>query len=185
MLEIHPRGQIWPLFEGFFHATKAVCPQIENIPALVCPHKRPPNLPRSVVWGKDAIKAIQAKYKASIRQLLDLSAPPIPETLALGADITILEASVAFIADQLKHHGKKAEETAEFSLRPVVAMFGRRPAEGAELGRLVEVKGKADFVADLGVSLDEPGIRRVGQDFAFDEGFDAALLQQRDLLEVA
>ena len=134
---------------------------------------------------KTPSKAVQAKYKASIRQLLDPSAPPIPETLALGADITILEASVAFIADQLKHHGKKAEETAEFSLRPVVAMFGRRPAEGAELGRLVEVKGKADFVADLGVSLDEPGIRRVGQDFAFDEGFDAALLQQRDLLEVA
>ena len=57
--------------------------------------------------------------------------------------------------------------------------------EGAELGRLVEVAGEADFVADLGVGLDEPGIRRVGQDFAADEGFDAAFLQQGDLLEVA
>jgi len=58
-------------------------------------------------------------------------------------------------------------------------------AEGAELGRLVEVAGEADFVADLGVGLDQPGVGRVGQDFAADEGFDAAFLQQRDLLEVA
>ena len=57
--------------------------------------------------------------------------------------------------------------------------------EGAELGRLVEVAGEADFVADLGVGLDDPGVGRVGQDFAADEGFDAAFLQQRDLLEVA
>ena len=58
-------------------------------------------------------------------------------------------------------------------------------AEGAELGRLVEVAGEADFVADLGVGLDEPGVGRVGQDFAADEGFNPAFLQQRDLLEVA
>ena len=58
-------------------------------------------------------------------------------------------------------------------------------AEGAELGRLVEVAGEADFVADLGVGINEPRVRCVGQDFAPDEGFDAAFLQQRNLLEVA
>ena len=57
--------------------------------------------------------------------------------------------------------------------------------EGAELRRLVEVAGEADFVADLGVGLDDPGVGRVGQDFAADEGFDAAFFQQWDLLEVA
>lgn len=31
-------------------------------------------------------------------------------------------------------------------------------AEGAKLGRLVEVAGEADFVADLGVGIDEPGV---------------------------
>ena len=89
---------------------------------------------------KTPSKAIQAKYKASIRQLLDPAAVPIPQTVALGADITILEAAVAFIADQLKHHGKKAEETAEFSLRPVVAMFGRTPAKDFGPVRLRSVR---------------------------------------------
>ena len=63
--------------------------------------------------------------------------------------------------------------------------IGADLAEGAELGRLVEVAGEADFVADLGVGLDQPGVGRVGQDFAADEGFDAAFLQQGNLLEVA
>ena len=31
--------------------------------------------------------------------------------------------------------------------------------------------GEADFVADLGVGLDDPRVGRVGQDFAADEGF--------------
>ena len=51
--------------------------------------------------------------------------------------------------------------------------------------RLVEVAGEADFVADLRIGLDDPGVGSVWQDFAADEGFDAAFLQQRDLLEVA
>ncbi len=57
--------------------------------------------------------------------------------------------------------------------------------EGAEGGRLVEVAGEADFVACLGIVLDDPGVGRVGQDFAADEGLDAAVLQQGDLLVVA
>ena len=78
---------------------------------------------------KTPSKVIQTKYKASIRQLLDPSAPPIPQAVALGLDITILEAVVAYIADQLKHHGNRAEMTFEHALRPVVAMFGRTPAK--------------------------------------------------------
>ncbi|MCY2944846.1 MAG: site-specific integrase [Planctomycetota bacterium] len=78
---------------------------------------------------KTPSKAIQAQYKASIRQLLDPSASPIPQAVVLGADLTILEAAVAFIADQLKQHGKKAEDNADFALRPVVALFGRTPAK--------------------------------------------------------
>ena len=66
---------------------------------------------------KTPSKAIQAQYKASIRQLLDPSASPIPQAVVLGADLTILEAAVAFIADQLKQHGKKAEDNADFALR--------------------------------------------------------------------
>ena len=49
--------------------------------------------------------------------------------------------------------------------------------------RLVEMAGEANFVADFGVGLDDPSIGRVGQNFTADEGFDSALLQQRDLLE--
>ncbi len=45
--------------------------------------------------------------------------------------------------------------------------------------------GEADFVADLSVGLNDPRIRGVRQHFAANEGFDAAFLQQRDLLEVA
>ena len=39
--------------------------------------------------------------------------------------------------------------------------------------------GKADLVADGGVGLDDPGIGRVRQDFAADEGFDALLGSRR------
>ena len=63
----------------------------------------------------------------------------------------------------------------------VSAELGQR----AELRRLVEVAGEADLVADLRIGLDDPGVGSVWQDFAADEGFDAAFLQQRDLLEVA
>src|SRR4051812_1282178 len=41
--------------------------------------------------------------------------------------------------------------------------------EAAELRRLVEVAREAHFVADLGFSLDDPGVWRVGEDFAADE----------------
>src|SRR5437016_5662476 len=40
--------------------------------------------------------------------------------------------------------------------------------------RLVEVAGEADFVTDLGGVFPDPGVGRVGQHFAADEGFDAA-----------
>jgi len=49
----------------------------------------------------------------------------------------------------------------------------------------VEVAGEADFVADLGGVLLHPSIRRVGQDFAADEGLDAAFFEKRNLLAVA
>ncbi len=88
---------------------------------------------------KTPSKAIQAKYKASIRQLLDPASPPISQAVVLGADLTILEAVVAFIADQLKQHGKKAEDNADFSLRPVVALFGRTPA------KILDLSGFAPF----------------------------------------
>ena len=57
--------------------------------------------------------------------------------------------------------------------------------ERAQRLRLVEVAGEADLVADLGGGLVDPGVGRVGQHFAADEGFDAALFQQRHLLGVA
>ena len=87
------------------------------------------------LWSgeKTPSKAIQAKYKALIRQLLDPSASPISQAVTLGADITILEAAVVFIADQCKQHGKKAEDNADFALRPVVALFGRTPAKTSDL----------------------------------------------------
>ena len=93
-------------------------------------------------WGgeKKPPLSIVIKHQNYVRTLLDPAFPPIPQTVAVGADITILEAAVAFIADQLKHHGKKAEETAEFSLRPVVAMFGRTPAKDFGPVRLRSVR---------------------------------------------
>src|ERR1019366_8698692 len=43
--------------------------------------------------------------------------------------------------------------------------------------RLVEVASGNDLQAALGLALVDPGVRQVGQDFAADECFDAALLQ--------
>ena len=55
----------------------------------------------------------------------------------------------------------------------VGADFFKRP----QRLRLVEVAGEADFVADLGSIRLDPRVRRVGQHFAADEGFDAAWLK--------
>ena len=57
--------------------------------------------------------------------------------------------------------------------------------EGAHWLGFVEVAGEADFVADLdGVGL-VPGVGGVREDFALQEGLNAAGLGQRDLLGVA
>ena len=45
--------------------------------------------------------------------------------------------------------------------------------------------GEADLVADLGGVFLDPRVGRVGQHLAADEGFDAAVFQQRHLLGVA
>ena len=57
--------------------------------------------------------------------------------------------------------------------------------EGAEGLGLVEVPGEADLVADLDAGRDVPCVGRVGQDLAAQEGLDAALLEEWDLLGVA
>ena len=57
--------------------------------------------------------------------------------------------------------------------------------ERAQRLRLVEVPREADLVADLGGVFLDPGIGRVGQHLAADEGLDAAVFQQRNLLGVA
>jgi hypothetical protein len=51
--------------------------------------------------------------------------------------------------------------------------------------RLVEVPREADLVADLGGVFLDPGVGRVGQHLAADEGLDAAFFEQRHLLGVA
>ena len=79
--------------------------------------------------------------------MLDPAAPPIPKTVTLGADITTLEAAVVFIAEQLNHHGKKAEDNSDFALRPVVALFGRTPAKDFGPLRLRSVR---DYLVKLG-----------------------------------
>jgi hypothetical protein len=61
---------------------------------------------------------------------------------------------------------------------------GADGVQGAEGLRLVEVAGEADFVADLGGVFLNPGIGRVGQDFAADESLDAAGFEEGDLLGV-
>ena len=57
--------------------------------------------------------------------------------------------------------------------------------ERAQRLRLVEVPREADLVADLGGVFLDPGIGRVGQHLAADEGLDAAVFEQRNLLGVA
>ena len=86
-------------------------------------------------WGgeKKPPLSIVIKHQNYVRTLIDPSASPISQAVTLGADITILEAAVVFIADQCKQHGKKAEDNADFALRPVVALFGRTPAKTSDL----------------------------------------------------
>ena len=57
--------------------------------------------------------------------------------------------------------------------------------QGAHGLGLVEVAGEADLVADLDAVGLVPGVGGVGQHLAPQEGLDAALFQERDLLGVA
>ena len=64
-------------------------------------------------------------------------------------------------------------------------MSARISSKGSERLGLVEVAGEADLVPDLHAVGVVPGVGSVGQNLAAQEGFDAALFQQRHLLRVA
>lgn len=92
---------------------------------------------------------ILAAYHDAIRCLVDPKATPWEAPIQVTADLTVIEGCLAFIADQRTHHGKQAEETAEFALRPVVQMFGRTPAKDFGPLRLRAVR---DHLVKLGRS---------------------------------